>query len=73
MAVFLALPRVDTKPVADRLIAKFGDLAAVLAAPPASLEQVEGLGPAGVSALKLLDAVGNRLLGTETPAGTRLL
>ena len=40
----LALPRVDTKPLAKVLIAKFGSLNAVLAAPRHQLLAVEGIG-----------------------------
>jgi DNA repair protein RadC len=44
LLLYSVLPRVDTNPVAHRLIGRFGSLAAVLEAPPEELEQVEGVG-----------------------------
>ena len=38
MALFRALPRRDTKPIAKALLKRFGSLAEVLAAPPAAAE-----------------------------------
>ncbi|WP_325684658.1 RadC family protein [Rhodopila sp.] len=62
MALFLALPRRDTKPVARALLARFGDFAAVIGAPSAELLMVPDLGEAGVAALKLVQAAAARLL-----------
>jgi DNA repair protein RadC len=45
LLLFYALPRVDTNPVAHRLMARFGSLAGVLEADPQDLQQVEGVGP----------------------------
>jgi DNA repair protein RadC len=53
--LFANYPRVDTKPVAKALIARFGSLAEVLAARPAELQEVEKVGP-GAAALRLLRA-----------------
>ena len=39
--LFANYPRADTKPVAKALIARFGSLAGVLAAPPVELQEVE--------------------------------
>jgi DNA repair protein RadC len=52
----LAIPRRDTKPLAKRLLDEFGDLPAVLAAPPAELSRVEGLGEGAAAALKFVEA-----------------
>ena len=61
MVLYGALPRRDTKPIAGALIARFGSLAAVLAAPIAALRATEGLGDAGVAALKVVQGAASRL------------
>jgi DNA repair protein RadC len=49
MVLFRALRRQDVKPLARRLIDTFGDLSGVLAASPARLRAVEGVGAAVVT------------------------
>jgi DNA repair protein RadC len=63
--LFLALPRRDTKPIARSLIARFGDVAAAVAAPLPDLLRIEGLGEAGAAALKAAQAISLRLARTE--------
>ena len=65
MVLFLALPRRDTKPIARALLARFGTFAAALSAPPQELRAVEGLGDAGLAALKTVRAAAVRLLRAE--------
>jgi DNA repair protein RadC len=65
LALFLALPRGDTKPLAKRLLRSFGNLAEVMAASPARLAGVEGAGPRVVEAIKLMEAVGHRMARAE--------
>ncbi|MDE1896205.1 MAG: DNA repair protein RadC [Rhodospirillales bacterium] len=65
MTLFLALPRRDTKPIARALLAKFGSYANAISAPVPDLLGVEGLGEAGVSALKLVQAASQRLAKAE--------
>lgn len=62
MLLFLALPRRDTKPIARQLLTRFGTIAAVIAAPVPELLSIEGLGEAGVAALKTAQAAALRLL-----------
>ncbi len=57
-----AIPRRDVKPLAKTLLAKFGSFADVLAAPPARLMEVEGVGDGLVVDLKIVHAAGLRLL-----------
>ncbi len=40
-----AIPRKDTKPIAKRLLKRFGSFAAVLDQPKERLQEVEGVGP----------------------------
>jgi DNA repair protein RadC len=59
--LFLAIPRGDVKPLAKTLIATFGSFAEVIAAPPARLAEVKGVGPAVITNLKIVQAAANRL------------
>ncbi|NQV54235.1 MAG: DNA repair protein RadC [Rhodospirillales bacterium] len=52
LILFLAQPRGDTKPIAKRLMEKFGSYGAVISASPKELSAVEGVGEAAVAALK---------------------
>ena len=70
-----ALPRGDTKPLAKRLIERFGGIGGVLGAEREALKQVEGVGPAVVHTLKLVEALGRAVAagGRDRPAGHRLM
>ncbi|WP_408870015.1 DNA repair protein RadC [Elioraea sp.] len=63
--VLFAVPRVDTKPIAKALIAKFGSFASAIAAPKAELMAVEGMGEGAAAALKVVHAASLRLLKAE--------
>ncbi len=65
MALFLALPRRDTKPIARALLARFGSFAAAISAPVVELQRVEGMGEAGTASLKLIQAAALRLTQAE--------
>jgi len=65
LMLFMAMPRVDTKPIAKDLLRTFGSFAEVISAPPESLKQIKGLGDAGVEALKSAQAAAGRLLRAE--------
>ena len=58
----LVTPRRDTKPLAKRLVAEFGTLSGVLAATPAELARIDGLGETGIAALKFVQAAAVRAL-----------
>src|SRR5476649_810123 len=68
MLLFLALPRRDTKPIARELLHRFGGFGAAVTASPGELRGVEGLGDAGIAALKLAHAAASRLLRGELTA-----
>ena len=61
LILFRAVPRQDMKPVARRLLDHFGDFNRVLTAEPRQLEQVQGVGPAIVTELKIVAASAQRL------------
>jgi DNA repair protein RadC len=63
--VLFALPRRDTKPLARVLLARFGSFSRVISAPVQDLLSVEGMGDAGVAALKSVHAAALRLLQAE--------
>jgi len=65
MALFPALPRRDTKPLAKALLKKFGSFAEVVHAPVARLREVEGIGEASVNQIKLLAAAATRVAKGE--------
>jgi len=60
----LTIPRVDTKPLAKRLLHDFGGIGALLAASADALRR-EGLTDATIAALKIAEATALRLLETR--------
>lgn len=54
LLLFYAIPQRDVKPLAHRLLEKFGSLENVLAAPPEALSTVEGIGEHAASLLCLI-------------------
>jgi DNA repair protein RadC len=65
MALFAALPHRDTKPIAKSLLKKFGSFAEVLHAPENLLREVDGIGDAAITQLKLLAAAAGRIAKGE--------
>jgi DNA repair protein RadC len=63
--LFRALPRRDVKPLAKTLIATFGSFAEVIGAPAARLADVNGMGEASITELKIVEAAASRLLRGE--------
>jgi DNA repair protein RadC len=61
LVLFRSIPRRDVKPIAKELIRRFGTFAEVLAAPPARLLEVDGVGESVVADLKVMEAAGRRL------------
>ena len=62
LLLFRAQPRRDMKPVAKALLAKFGSFAEVIAAPEQRLAEVDGIGAASITELKIVQAAASRLL-----------
>ena len=65
LMLFLALPRRDTKPIARALLTRFGSFAGVISAPVADLRTIDGLGDAGLAALKTVQAAALRLVKAD--------
>lgn len=65
MVLFRAIQRGDTKPLAKRLIARFGSFSAVVQASELRLREVAGVGERVIDELKLIRAAAVRLMRTE--------
>jgi DNA repair protein RadC len=65
MVLFTAQPRRDMKPIAKSLLKKFGSFAEVVHAPEPLLREVDGVGDASVSQLKLIAAAASRIAKGE--------
>ena len=65
MALFAAIPRRDTKPLAKALLKKFGSFTEVIHAPVARLREVKGIKDASINQLKLLAAASGRAARRE--------
>ena len=61
LALFPALPRRDTKPLAKALLKTFGSFAEVMHAPEARLREVDGVGDKTITQLKLIAAAATRI------------
>jgi DNA repair protein RadC len=68
LALFAAIPRRDTKPLAKALLARFGSFAEVIAAPPARLMEIKGVGDSVVQQLKIIEAAAHRSAKTAAMA-----
>ena len=67
LLLIYALPRVDVKPLAKRLLHHFGTLGAVFDAPKDALLQVHGMGEKSALFLTLQRQLGLRYLASELP------
>ncbi|HJR57721.1 MAG TPA: DNA repair protein RadC [Rhizomicrobium sp.] len=65
LALFAALPRRDTKPLAKLLLKRFGSFAEVIAAPRERLMEVEGVGESVAVHLKIVEAAAHRLARSQ--------
>ena len=61
LLLFNAIPRIDVKPLAKRLLAEFGDLNGVVAASEHRLLQVEGADPKVYLQLRIAEAFAHRM------------
>ncbi len=72
LILFRAIPRQDVKPLAKRLLDRFGDFNRVISAPTARLTEVQGVGSAVVQELKIVEAAAHRL-GQAKVLGTNAI
>ena len=72
LLLFYCIPRVDTNPIAHRLLDHFGSLPAVLDATPAELEKIEGVGKNASTFLSLITQVGRYYQVKQSGLGTVL-
>jgi DNA repair protein RadC len=61
LLLFRSLPRRDVKPIAKRLIARFGSFAEVLSAPVERLVEIDGIGESAAIDLRITAAAAQRL------------
>lgn len=61
LILFRAIPRRDVKPLAKRLMARFGDINRVISARPALLLEIDGVGETVVQELKIVEAAAHSL------------
>ena len=62
LLLFSALPRRDVKPLAKKLLAEFGSFAELIAAEPARLSRIGGVGESVIATLKIVEAATHRAL-----------
>ncbi|MEM6762291.1 MAG: hypothetical protein AAF615_05395, partial [Pseudomonadota bacterium] len=60
LALFRAIPRRDTKPIAKAMIKVFGSFAGAVGAPAHRLSEIDGVGARVVSDLRLIKAAAER-------------
>jgi DNA repair protein RadC len=61
LVLFRSIPQRDVKPLAKALIGQLGSFAEVLAASPARLAEIDGVGDSTVTDLKIIEAAAKRL------------
>jgi DNA repair protein RadC len=66
--LMLAMPRIDTKPIAKALIREFNDLGGVLSAKPEELMRVSRVGESSAAAMLIARTAAHRLLRTKVSA-----
>jgi DNA repair protein RadC len=72
MVLFTAQPRRDMKPLAKALLKRFGSFAETIHAPEPLLREVDGIGEATITQLRLIAAAANRIAKGELKKRTVL-
>ncbi len=65
LMLYAFIPRVDTKPIAKELLARFGTVSGVLAAPPERLMEVKGVGETAASYIRAASLLLHRAAGDQ--------
>ena len=63
--LMLAIPRIDTKPLAKALLKEFGSIGGVFTADAEALQRVKGMGEGSAAAIRIAHATAIRLLRSE--------
>ena len=72
MVLFTAQPRRDMKPLAKTLLKKFGSFAEVIHAPETRLRELDGIGAATITQIKLIAAAASRIAKGQLKQRTML-
>ena len=72
MVLFRALPRRDVKPLAKKILEKFGSFAEAVHAPPARLREIAGIGDAVIVEIQLIAATASRIAKGQLKKRTAL-
>ncbi|MEO1330455.1 MAG: DNA repair protein RadC [Pseudomonadota bacterium] len=72
LVLFRAISRQDVKPIAKRLLARFGDFNGVVSAAPERLREVTGVGDAAIREIKIVEAAAHKLVRTRAVGRTVL-
>ncbi len=73
LLLFQAIPRLDTNPVAHRLMQRFGSLSAVLEADPKDLATVEGVGANAAAFLSMVPRITRRYFHDRVKHSRKIL
>jgi DNA repair protein RadC len=65
LILFRSIPRRDVKPLAKKIVERFGSFAQALAAPPHLLKKIDGVGDSIVTDLKIIEAAAHRVAKGE--------
>lgn len=69
LILFYSIPRLDTNPIAHRLLEHFGSLSAVLEAPRNELLKIKGIGEGSATLLSMIPQLTKRYLVDKNAAG----
>lgn len=72
LLLFYAVPRKDVQPIARKMLAHFGSIAAVLDAAPQELKEVSGLSDNAIVLLQMIPSLSRRYLVSRTDLGVVL-
>jgi DNA repair protein RadC len=60
LVLFRAIPRIDVKPLAKALLARFGSFPEAIAAEPHRLAEIKGMGEGAIAEFKIVEAAAQR-------------
>ncbi len=65
LVLFALIPRRDVKPLAKKMLAHFGNLPEMMAAPATEFQKIPGLNDTSITSLKAITALAHRAMKTE--------